>query len=132
MDLFTVILSLLTAAAAFAIVLSVFYQPEMLRRTAEAEAALENAAVHNSTFDEGMTHAIMLPLVAIAHHVNAPRLKRSIRQDLIAWGRQYRYTSTQWFSLCFLGGLLGAALGLYIQYALFEEAGVLGLFIGVV
>ena len=33
------ILSCLTAAAAFAVILSVFHQPEMLRRTAEAEAA---------------------------------------------------------------------------------------------
>src|SRR5437870_11205166 len=120
--IFVIVLSALTAATVFAMVLTVFFQPEMLRRTAEAEAALENASVHNPTFDEGVTHGLLLPLVAIAHHVNAPRLKRSIRQDLVAWGRQYRYTSTQWFSLCFLGAMIGAMLGLYIQYALVEEA----------
>lgn len=130
--LFPIVLSLLTAAAAFALVLSVFFQPEMVRRVSEAETALENAAVRNPVFEEGLAHAMLLPLMAIAHQVNAPRLKRSIRQDLVAWGRQYRYTSTQWFSLCFLGAMIGAVAGLYVQYALVEEAGLLGFFIGVV
>jgi len=125
-----VLLSLLAASATFVAVLSVFHQPALARRTAEAEAALENAAVNNPVFDEGFTHVLLFPLVVLAHQLNAPALKRGIRRDLIAWGRQYRYTSTQWLSLTFLGAVLGAISGLYIQYGLFEEAGLLGLFIG--
>lgn len=127
-----IVLSLVTAATVFAALLCAFHQPELLRRAAEAEAALENHSVQNPLFDEGLTHVLLLPMVAIAHQVNAPRLKRGIRRDLVAWGKQYRFTSTQWFSLTFLGAMVGAALGLYVQVALFDEAGPLGLFIGVV
>ncbi|MCK6485411.1 MAG: type II secretion system F family protein [Phycisphaerae bacterium] len=124
------LLSLLSAAAAFAAVLALFHRPDWVRRAAEAEAALENAAVRNPRFDEGLTHTIMLPLVAVAHQVNAPELKRRIRRDLIASGRQYLYTSNQWLSLSFLGVIVGALLGPYVQFALSEKAGLLGVFCG--
>ena len=126
------VVSMLTAAAVFAAVLCLFHQPALMRRAAEADAALENASVRNPVFDEGLTHALLLPLVALAHQLHAPRLKRAIRQDLVAWGRQYQYTSAQWLSLSMLGGLVGAALGLYVEFALFEDAGLLGAFIGLV
>lgn len=126
------LLSLFTAAALFAAIVCLFHQPEAMRRAAEAAEALENRSVENPFFDAGLTHALLFPLVAVAHHVNAPRLKQGIRRDLAAWGRQYRYTSTQWLSLTFVGAIVGAAVGVYVQYALLEEAGPLGLFIGAV
>jgi tight adherence protein C len=124
------LLSALSAAGVFLFVLAVFHQPAAARQAAEAEHAMENAAVSNPVLDSGGLGALLFPLVVLAHHVHAPQLKRRIRRELTAAGRQYEYTSTQWLSLTFVGAMIGVPLGLYVQLAITEDWGFIGAAMG--
>jgi len=125
-----ILISVLTFVSLAGLVLALFHQPEAARRATQAEASLEFAAVQNDLFRDGMTAVLLWPFLVLAHRLNAPRLKQKLRRDLIAAGRQYEYTPSQWLALMLTAAAAGAVFGEIVGFTYVQSMNLTGPLIG--
>lgn len=107
-------LSLGVFAATAMLIVSIFGQTGRVQLSPQREAAIATGHTDRRTvFENQVLGPLLWVLLAIAHRLALPGLKRWLRQTLVASGNVNYYTPEEYLAMSLLVGLLlGAALGM--------------------
>lgn len=111
MLLMQLLVTLLVAAAVFALVWSLFRYPVAAEPPVHRRMAMEmGAATRQTVFEQPLLAPLLSLTLGIAQRFNLPSIRNKIRQDLDASGNPNGYSVEEYLAICLLsGGLLGFA-----------------------
>ncbi|MBN1554279.1 MAG: type II secretion system F family protein [Phycisphaerae bacterium] len=108
-----VVLSVLLFGAVGAGIVAVFSQPGRVELSPQRQAAIATGHEDRKTvFENPIFRPILWILLSVSHHLNLPRAKGYLRQQLIAAGSPNYYTPEEYLALSLLAGL---GLGLVLE-----------------
>lgn len=106
MLLWFIVIDLLTATAAFLLVISVFRPPDQSGFEAAFRVDVDNVD-RDSIFEVEWLKPLLVPIHQLVRRLNAPIFKRHVFQLLLAIGNPNQYSADEYLVICSVWGIVG-------------------------